>query len=183
VPRLTTIPFAKRILTKSDVERLLASASTTPSTASADDDVSKEDQNLINNSCCAICIDDYQEGDSVRDLPCGHIFHDSCVDEWLLKHNRLCPVCKQDVLKVQKKSSEGAAQKNKRSDEQEHDEEAGGCCSDNEEGTVIVSSSGNSSTWRDWMHFQSIRFRQWYHEWRQRHVTASTQSSSHQPLP
>lgn len=48
--------------------------------------------------CCAICIDEFEVGNRVRKLPCLHQFHDSCVDPWLINHNRLCPICKRDVL-------------------------------------------------------------------------------------
>jgi hypothetical protein len=50
------------------------------------------------NSCCAICIDDFESGESIRPLPCGHIYHPECVDPWLLKHNRKCPTCQQDCV-------------------------------------------------------------------------------------
>ncbi len=43
--------------------------------------------------CCAICIDNFGNGDIVRELPCKHEFHASCVDEWL-KTTPLCPMCK-----------------------------------------------------------------------------------------
>ncbi|KAI8813500.1 hypothetical protein BJ742DRAFT_788508 [Cladochytrium replicatum] len=59
--------------------------------------------------CCAICIDEFAVGNQVRQLPCRHQFHDTCVDPWLMKHNRLCPICKQDVL------STGSLDKKKRS--------------------------------------------------------------------
>ncbi|KAJ3112010.1 hypothetical protein HDU96_005054 [Phlyctochytrium bullatum] len=52
--------------------------------------------------CCAICIDEFVVGSRVRQLPCKHQFHDSCIDPWLLKHNRLCPICKRDVLALPK---------------------------------------------------------------------------------
>ncbi|KAJ3263274.1 hypothetical protein HDU77_010972 [Chytriomyces hyalinus] len=50
--------------------------------------------------CCAICIDEFDVGAKVRELPCHHQFHSHCIDPWLLRHNRLCPICKQDVLVV-----------------------------------------------------------------------------------
>ena len=45
---------------------------------------------------CAICLDNFKDGDSVRALRCLHTFHTDCVDKWL-SGNRLCPICKQDI--------------------------------------------------------------------------------------
>nr|CAH7746290.1 unnamed protein product [Callosobruchus chinensis] len=48
--------------------------------------------------CCAICIEPYKISDTLRILPCGHEFHKSCIDPWLLEH-RTCPMCKMDILR------------------------------------------------------------------------------------
>jgi len=47
---------------------------------------------------CAVCIDLFKVGDVVRNLPCRHQFHKSCIDQWLLE-KRTCPMCKMDILK------------------------------------------------------------------------------------
>lgn len=46
---------------------------------------------------CAICVDDFKEGDMMRVLPCNHHFHLDCIDEWLINHSDLCPLCKNQV--------------------------------------------------------------------------------------
>ena len=43
-------------------------------------------------SSCSICAEDYFEGDELRKLPCGHIFHKACVDPWLQDRARTCPL-------------------------------------------------------------------------------------------
>lgn len=42
-------------------------------------------------STCAICTDEFVKNQLVRILPCGHLFHQSCVDEWLVRRSRTCP--------------------------------------------------------------------------------------------
>lgn len=48
---------------------------------------------------CVVCLDEFTDGDKIRRLPqCGHEFHSSCIDPWLMTRKRYCPMCKADVL-------------------------------------------------------------------------------------
>ncbi|KAL7416146.1 hypothetical protein BDY24DRAFT_381175 [Mrakia frigida] len=46
---------------------------------------------------CSICLEDFQQGEVVRILPCGHVFHKDEIDGWLKGWKKLCPTCKADI--------------------------------------------------------------------------------------
>ncbi|KAF8494742.1 hypothetical protein F5888DRAFT_1616799 [Russula emetica] len=52
----------------------------------------------IGRETCPICIVDFEDGDDVRVLPCEgqHVFHQACVDPWLLELSSSCPICRHD---------------------------------------------------------------------------------------
>ena len=47
--------------------------------------------------CCPVCICDYEENDRLRVLPCSHVFHADCVDQWLAV-NATCPLCRKSIF-------------------------------------------------------------------------------------
>lgn len=50
----------------------------------------------IGRETCPICILDFEDGDDIRVLPCEghHVFHQACVDPWLLELSSSCPICR-----------------------------------------------------------------------------------------
>lgn len=63
------------------------------------------------HSICSICLGEFEGNDFVRRLPCSHLFHQDCVDQWLVPRKtdwnqfspnfpspKKCPLCREDVL-------------------------------------------------------------------------------------
>ncbi|XP_062088729.1 putative RING-H2 finger protein ATL19 [Humulus lupulus] len=52
------------------------------------------------NNECAICLEDFEKGDSCQVFPvCNHIFHSICIGNWLRK-NPTCPLCRHCLLRI-----------------------------------------------------------------------------------
>ncbi|KAE9552878.1 hypothetical protein FO519_003905 [Halicephalobus sp. NKZ332] len=45
---------------------------------------------------CAICMIDFEVGEATRRLPCNHVYHLQCIDDWLLR-SFTCPSCMEPV--------------------------------------------------------------------------------------
>lgn len=46
---------------------------------------------------CAICLDQFQGGVQMEQLPCWHLFHQSCIIEHFKQGNDQCPICRADL--------------------------------------------------------------------------------------
>lgn len=65
-----------------------------------------------NKNCCSICLADYQSGDEMITFRCMHIFHFTCVHDWL-QHSgrRTCPLCLVPIKASEDKKGADAAGK------------------------------------------------------------------------
>ncbi|KAL6749712.1 hypothetical protein V8C86DRAFT_2837045 [Haematococcus lacustris] len=52
---------------------------------------------LFTQGPCAVCLMEYEAGDELVHLPCRHVFHKACANNWLAQYSKLCPVCKMAV--------------------------------------------------------------------------------------
>ena len=44
---------------------------------------------------CTLCLEPYAAGQTLTTLPCGHQFHASCIETWLIHpQSRTCPLCR-----------------------------------------------------------------------------------------
>lgn len=48
---------------------------------------------------CSICLGEYEKGEKLISLPCGHVFHEDCIKSWT-EHNTRCPLCNADLTEV-----------------------------------------------------------------------------------
>ncbi|GMI38579.1 hypothetical protein TrCOL_g1725 [Triparma columacea] len=58
--------------------------------------VGEEDlEDEANRECC-VCLEENAIGSTVKRLPCGHLFHPTCIDSWIT-HHCTCPVCRYEL--------------------------------------------------------------------------------------
>ncbi|XP_067393823.1 E3 ubiquitin-protein ligase RNF43 [Emydura macquarii macquarii] len=46
---------------------------------------------------CAVCLEEFSEGQELRIISCAHEFHRECVDPWLEQHHT-CPLCMFNII-------------------------------------------------------------------------------------
>jgi hypothetical protein len=91
------------MVTVSQVVALLSSALSGVEVTDEDEDCrrwsgrGKQDNRPAVEQCCVVCISTCGDGEEVRRLPCGHAFHRDCVDRWLARCRRTCPLCRLHV--------------------------------------------------------------------------------------
>ncbi|XP_009619570.1 RING-H2 finger protein ATL54-like [Nicotiana tomentosiformis] len=58
----------------------------------------KRGNGLIDGTECSVCLNEFQDDDSLRLLPkCNHAFHIHCIDTWLRSHTN-CPLCRAAII-------------------------------------------------------------------------------------
>jgi E3 ubiquitin-protein ligase RNF38/44 len=67
-----------------------------------------EDHLADGEASCPICLSELVVGESGRALRCKHLFHKTCVDEWLLV-NATCPTCRAPIVEPAEGDDEDAA--------------------------------------------------------------------------
>ncbi|XP_027361698.1 E3 ubiquitin-protein ligase MPSR1 [Abrus precatorius] len=45
---------------------------------------------------CIVCLEEFEIGGVVKEMPCKHRFHHNCIEKWLGIHGS-CPVCRYDM--------------------------------------------------------------------------------------
>ncbi|KAJ7958963.1 putative Ring finger protein [Quillaja saponaria] len=58
----------------------------------------KKGEGLIEGTECSVCLNEFQEDETLRLLPkCSHAFHIHCIDTWLSSHTN-CPLCRASIV-------------------------------------------------------------------------------------
>lgn len=99
VPHIQSRPTAHNIELEDSRERL--GTATSPHTAES-----------LPVLTCPICVTEFVADDYILQLPCDprrHVFHVSCIQEWL-KKSQHCPMCRQNIVDlIKNKNSEDEA--------------------------------------------------------------------------
>ena len=57
-----------------------------------------DEEQSSSGCCCSICLEEFEDQELIRTLPCQHKYHGECVVPWLTERSGTCPLCKFDVL-------------------------------------------------------------------------------------
>lgn len=47
---------------------------------------------------CSVCLNRFKPDSEINRLPCGHLFHKACLEEWLNYWNITCPLCRTPLM-------------------------------------------------------------------------------------
>jgi hypothetical protein len=61
-------------------------------------DITIEDVNKLpqDKKDCVICLSKYENGEKAIIIPCTHLFHSKCIQDWFKSQNT-CPICKYKI--------------------------------------------------------------------------------------
>ena len=56
------------------------------------------------DSCCAICLESFGNSCEIATIPCGHVFHETCIKKWHSAHKE-CSQCRtkcksEEILRI-----------------------------------------------------------------------------------
>ena len=95
------VSLQTREVTPEDYEFLLKLDDLLPKKTVSKEHLSRLDEEVANKAhleeLCAIRMENYEIGQTRKILPCKHVFHSSCINQWLTQSSRSCPMDGQEV--------------------------------------------------------------------------------------
>jgi len=76
---------------------LFESTNLVPASQEAIDTLLKKSRVVQGESCCCICLDEFNVNAECYTLPCQHFFHHKCILRWL-QTDHTCPMCRHPLL-------------------------------------------------------------------------------------
>ena len=70
--------------------------------------VTKHDIEQNEGTACPICLEELAVGEPAMRVPCGHLYHEACLNPWLRTGNQ-CPVCRYELPSVDAEHERGRA--------------------------------------------------------------------------
>ena len=107
---------------------------------------SEEEGGGGNSCCCCICLEEFEDREKVRVLPCGHKFHEDCLTPWLTERDASCPLCKMDVLEHVLEMEKKNGTKDGQGGEVDKERQASAAEAFGGETTANTNTNANSST-------------------------------------
>ncbi|XP_021895870.1 E3 ubiquitin-protein ligase CIP8-like [Carica papaya] len=52
---------------------------------------------ISSGGACTVCMERVDSGVSAKKIPCGHVYHASCIATWL-SHCNSCPLCRRQII-------------------------------------------------------------------------------------
>jgi RING/U-box domain-containing protein len=58
---------------------------------------------------CSVCLTEFEPYAEINHLPCGHLFHKTCLEKWLRYWNVTCPLCRTRMVPPEEEEGEDTA--------------------------------------------------------------------------
>ncbi|XP_044485573.1 ERAD-associated E3 ubiquitin-protein ligase HRD1A-like [Mangifera indica] len=91
--RVVTYEEYEEIIRRSVEESMAYDETFTPATGSPIEAGETVELCGAEDEKCCICLEEFEGGVKVGRLPCSHVFHGDCIDQWL-KRSPTCPLCR-----------------------------------------------------------------------------------------
>merc|ERR1719189_1419451 len=90
-------PHRPRVADQGNVDALPTDTYKANESEQSDEEQNNEQSEEKEVESCSICLEPFKNGDTIKRLPCMHIFHQNEIDRWLLTGNDKCPICRMPI--------------------------------------------------------------------------------------